>query len=101
MGLDALDFCVNHKDVSITIYTEESNTVTSLTHSGALHFFPISALDLSMNYDHVRRQISADTYKHILFLQLWFVWPHFPHQCHLQTQIGQHGKCSFSPPLFS
>ncbi|MBP3213423.1 MAG: TonB-dependent receptor [Bacteroidaceae bacterium] len=40
-------------------YSEESNTVTSLTHSGVLHFFPIAALDLSMNYDHVRRQIAS------------------------------------------
>ncbi len=40
-------------------YSEESNTVTSLTHSGAVHIFPIAALDLSLDYDHVRRQISS------------------------------------------
>ena len=40
-------------------YSEESNTVTSLTHSGALHIFPIAALDLAVSYDHVRRQISS------------------------------------------
>ena len=44
-------------------YSEESNTVTSLTHSGALHVFPIATLDLSLDYDHVRRQITTDTYK--------------------------------------
>ncbi len=36
-------------------YSEESNTVTSLTHSGAIHVFPIATLDLSLDYDHVRR----------------------------------------------
>ena len=40
-------------------YSEESNTVTSLTHSGAIHIFPIATLDLSLDYDHVRRQISS------------------------------------------
>ena len=44
-------------------YSEESNTTTSLTHSGAIHVFPIAALDLSLDYDHVRRQITTDTYK--------------------------------------
>jgi outer membrane receptor protein involved in Fe transport len=46
-------------------YSEESNTVTSLTHSGALHIFPIATLDLSLDYDHVRRQITTDQYKHM------------------------------------
>ena len=44
-------------------YTEESNTTTSLTHSGAIHVFPIATLDLSLDYDHVRRQLTADQYK--------------------------------------
>ncbi len=44
-------------------YSEESNTVTSLTHSGAIHIFPIATLDISLDYDHVRRQIATDTYK--------------------------------------
>ena len=46
-------------------YSEESNTTTSLTHSGAVHIFPIVALDLSLDYDHVRRQLTADQYKHM------------------------------------
>ena len=46
-------------------YTEESNTTTSLSHSGAVHIFPIAALDLSLDYDHVRRQLTADQYKHM------------------------------------
>ena len=44
-------------------YSEESNTTTSLTHSGAVHIFPIATLDLSLDYDHVRRQITTDQYK--------------------------------------
>ena len=44
-------------------YSEKSNTVTSLTHSGAIHVFPIATLDLSLDYDHVRRQITTDQYK--------------------------------------
>ena len=44
-------------------YSEESNTTTSLTHSGAIHVFPIATLDLSLDYDHVRRQITTATYK--------------------------------------
>jgi outer membrane receptor protein involved in Fe transport len=37
--------------------------VNSLTHSGAIHVFPIATLDLSLDYDHVRRQITTETYK--------------------------------------
>ena len=44
-------------------YAEESNTMTSLTHNGALHIFPIATLDLAVSYDHVRRQLIADQYK--------------------------------------
>ena len=44
-------------------YSEESNTTTSLTHSGAIHIFPIATLDLSLDYDHVRRQLTTDQYK--------------------------------------
>ena len=46
-------------------YSEESNTTTSLTHSGAIHVFPIATLDLSLDYDHVRRQITANQYKNM------------------------------------
>jgi hypothetical protein len=49
-------------------YSEESNTVTSLTHSGVIHIFPIATLDLSLDYDHVRRQITTDTYKRMSLL---------------------------------
>lgn len=48
---------------SRTCYTEENNTITSLSHSGAVHIFPIATLDLSLDYDHVRRQITANQYK--------------------------------------
>ena len=46
-------------------YEATHNTLTSLTHSSALHVFPISSLDISINYDHVRRQITTDRYKHM------------------------------------
>ena len=39
--------------------------MTSLTHSGAVHIFPIATLDLSLDYDHVRRQLTTDQYKHM------------------------------------
>ena len=42
-----------------------SETLTSLSHSGAIHVFPISILDLSLSYEHVRRQIIADQFKHM------------------------------------
>ena len=41
------------------------SSLTSLTHSGAIHVFPIATLDLSLDYDHVRRQITSDQYKHM------------------------------------
>lgn len=44
-------------------YSEKCNTTTSLSHSGAVHIFPIASLDLSLDYDHVRRQFTADQYK--------------------------------------
>lgn len=44
-------------------YSENSNTTTSRSHSGAVHIFPIASLDLSLDYEHVRRQLTADQYK--------------------------------------
>ena len=44
-------------------YSEKSNTTTSISHSGAVHIFPVTTLDLSLDYDHVRRQLTADQYK--------------------------------------
>ena len=46
-------------------YAESKNDVTSLTHSGAVHVFPISVLDISLDYNHVRRQITTDQYKNM------------------------------------
>ena len=46
-------------------YADSKNAVTSLVHSGAVHIFPIPTLDLSLDYDHVRRQITADHYKNM------------------------------------
>lgn len=44
-------------------YSEKSNTTTSRSHSGAVHIFPIASLDLSLDYEHVRRQLTADQFK--------------------------------------
>ena len=46
-------------------YADSKNTVTSLTHSGAVHVFPVATLDLSLDYDHVRRQIATNQYKNM------------------------------------
>ena len=46
-------------------YADSKNTVTSLTHSGAIHIFPVAELDLSLDYDHVRRQITTNLYKNM------------------------------------
>lgn len=42
-----------------------SNTVGSLTHSGAVHIFPIPPLDLSLDYNHVQQQLAVDQYKNM------------------------------------
>ena len=52
-------------DWSRSRYAEESNTTISLIHSGAVHVFPIATLDLSLDYDHVRRQLTTDQYKNM------------------------------------
>lgn len=46
-------------------YGKTSNVVTSLVHDGAIHVFPASGLDLSIDYDHVRRQIGEARYKNM------------------------------------
>ncbi len=44
-------------------YSDEGNTVTSLTHRGAIHVFCITALDFSLDYNLVYHQITTGTYK--------------------------------------
>lgn len=44
-------------------YSDESPTTTSLSHSGAVHIFPAATLDLSLDYEQVRQQITTDKYK--------------------------------------
>lgn len=46
-------------------YGNTRNTTTSLSHNGSIHLFPIPQLDLSASYDYVRRQLTADRYKHM------------------------------------
>lgn len=48
---------------SQTRYADSKNSAASLTHSGAVHLFPMATLDLSLDCDHVRRQIAADQHK--------------------------------------
>ena len=50
---------------SQSCYAEYKNDVTSLSHSGAIHVFPIAVLDISLDYDHVRRQITTNQYKNM------------------------------------
>ena len=50
---------------SQSCYADNKNDVTSLTHSGAIHVFPIAVLDISFDYDHVRRQITTNQYKNM------------------------------------
>ena len=73
-------------------YSEESNTVTSLTHSGAIHVFPISTLDLSLDYDHVRRQITTDTYKHtsLFNASAQYKWKRIILRLELTNLLNQH-----------
>lgn len=46
-------------------YGDTHNTTTSLSHNGSVHIFPVPQLDLSASYDYVRRQLTADRYKHM------------------------------------
>ncbi len=50
------------------------NTVTSLTHSGILQIFPVATLDLSLGYDHVRRQLTANQYKRMSLFNASAQW---------------------------
>ena len=50
---------------SQSCYADNKNDVTSLTHSGAIHVFPIAVIDISLDYDHVRRQITTNQYKNM------------------------------------
>ena len=50
---------------SRSAYGDTRNTTTSLSHNGGVHLFPVSQLDLSASYDYVRRQLTADRYKHM------------------------------------
>jgi hypothetical protein len=66
-------------------YSEESNTTTSLTHSGAVHVFPIATLDLSLDYDHVRRQLADGTYKRMALFNASAQYKF--HQCVLHLEL--------------
>ena len=80
-------------------YSEESNTTTSLTHSGAVHVFPIATLDLSLDYDHVRRQITTDQYKN---MSLFNASAQFKfRQCVLRLELTNLlNQCSYAYTVF-
>ena len=73
-------------------YSEKSNTTTSLTHSGAVHIFPIAALDLSLDYDHVRRQLTADQYKRMSLFNAsaQYKWKRLVLRLELDNLLNQH-----------
>lgn len=50
---------------SCSKYAEKKNTMTSFTHNGEVHVFPTALIDISANFSHVRRQITADQYKNM------------------------------------
>lgn len=50
---------------SCSKYAEKKNTITSFTHNGEVHVFPTALIDISANFSHVRRQITADQYKNM------------------------------------
>ena len=81
-------------------YSEESNTVTSLTHSGSIHIFPIAALDLSLDYDHVRRQLTADQYKHMSLFNAsaQYKWKRLVLRLELDNLLNQ---CHYAYTIFN
>ena len=80
-------------------YSEESNTTTSLTHSGAVHVFPIATLDLSLDYDHVRRQITTDQYKNMSLFNASAQYKF--RQCVLRLELTNLlNQCSYAYTVF-
>lgn len=80
-------------------YSEESNTTTSLTHSGAVHVFPIATLDLSLDYDHVRRQITTDQYKNMFLFNASAQFKF--RQCVLRLELTNLlNQCSYAYTVF-
>ena len=51
--------------VTATSSIQTSPPLEVLGEAFSLHIFPVATLDISLDYDHVRRQITADTYKHM------------------------------------
>lgn len=55
-------------------YADESHITTSLTHSGALHVFPVAVVDLSLDYDFVRQQLAPHRYKRMSLFNASAQW---------------------------
>ena len=45
--------------------SQTSSSLSGLADAYSLHVFPVAALDLSLDYSHVRRQLAADQHKHM------------------------------------
>lgn len=54
-----------------TRYDGYNSAIESLSHSGAIHLFPISQLDITLNYNNVRQQISEDGYKNMSLFNIF------------------------------
>lgn len=54
-----------------TRYDGYNSAIESLAHSGAIHLFPISRLDITLNYNNVRQQISEDRYKNMSLFNIF------------------------------
>ena len=48
-----------------TRYDGYNSTIESLFHSGSIHLFPVKLIDITIDYDHTRQQISEDIYKNM------------------------------------
>lgn len=54
-----------------TRYNGYNSAIESLSHSGAIHLFPISKLDITLNYNNVKQQISEDRYKNMSLFNIY------------------------------
>ena len=54
-----------------TRYDGYNSAIESLAHSGSIHLFPISQLDITLNYNSVRQQISEDRYKNMSLFNIF------------------------------
>ena len=56
---------------SISEYVDNSNHFRSHSHRGSLRLYPFDGFEVSSSYDYANRQIAADSYKDMTFLNAW------------------------------